>query len=337
MKRERADRQTDPATDPPADGAEPLLAPFPYLGGKRAVAAQVWAAALGDPAHYIEPFAGSLAVLLQRPPSTRAKAETVNDASGMIVNIWRSIKHDPEGVLRATLGPVHEADYHARHRESVARREYSAERLRLDPRWHDAELAGWDVWGLSIQIGADWMRERPLGARPRSDARGAGITRFSEAEARLVLQALARRLARVDTLCGDWLRCCSSKSALRGPILDLKSGSVGVFLDPPYTPSALKGRECLYGAETTLAADVRAWCLEWGATSWLRVVLAGVEGEHDALIEAGWRVERWAAGGSFAQGGFSNTSGKRERRKEALWLSPHCLAPVNDAQAALFP
>lgn len=40
-----------------------LAAPFPWFGGKRKVAPEVWAA-LGDPDNYIEPFAGSLAVLL---------------------------------------------------------------------------------------------------------------------------------------------------------------------------------------------------------------------------------------------------------------------------------
>lgn len=44
-----------------------LAAPFPWFGGKRKVAPEVWAA-LGDPDNYIEPFAGSLAVLLNRPP-----------------------------------------------------------------------------------------------------------------------------------------------------------------------------------------------------------------------------------------------------------------------------
>ena len=42
-----------------------MKAPFPYFGGKTAVAPVVWAA-LGQPKHYIEPFFGSGAVLLAR-------------------------------------------------------------------------------------------------------------------------------------------------------------------------------------------------------------------------------------------------------------------------------
>lgn len=42
-----------------------LAAPFPWFGGKARAAGRVWAA-LGDVGHYVEPFAGSLAVLLGR-------------------------------------------------------------------------------------------------------------------------------------------------------------------------------------------------------------------------------------------------------------------------------
>lgn len=43
-----------------------LVAPFPYFGGKRRAAPIIWRE-LGDPAGYVEPFAGSAAVLLARP------------------------------------------------------------------------------------------------------------------------------------------------------------------------------------------------------------------------------------------------------------------------------
>ena len=56
-----------------------LRAPFPWFGGKRKVAGEVWAA-LGDVDNYVEPFAGSLAVLLGRPSHHTGRAETVNDA-----------------------------------------------------------------------------------------------------------------------------------------------------------------------------------------------------------------------------------------------------------------
>lgn len=60
-----------------------LRAPFPYFGGKRRVADAVWAR-LGDAPNYVEPFAGSAAVLLARPDSHEwwDRFETINDSSG---------------------------------------------------------------------------------------------------------------------------------------------------------------------------------------------------------------------------------------------------------------
>ncbi len=77
----------------------PLRAPFPYFGGKSKIAGDVWAR-LGDVHTYVEPFAGSLAVLLARPSahSWWQRRETVGDASGMVVNFYRAVSVDPDAV-----------------------------------------------------------------------------------------------------------------------------------------------------------------------------------------------------------------------------------------------
>ena len=67
---------------------ETLRAPFPWFGGKSRAAPLVWAA-LGDVSNYVEPFAGSLAVLLARPHAPRV--ETVNDADCYVANFWRAL------------------------------------------------------------------------------------------------------------------------------------------------------------------------------------------------------------------------------------------------------
>jgi site-specific DNA-adenine methylase len=61
-----------------------LAAPFPYFGGKSLACETVWAA-LGDPENYVEPFAGSAAMLLGRP--NVGKVETINDADGFVAQI----------------------------------------------------------------------------------------------------------------------------------------------------------------------------------------------------------------------------------------------------------
>jgi site-specific DNA-adenine methylase len=91
-----------------------MKAPFPWFGGKRRVADVVWSA-FGDVDNYVEPFAGSLAVLLERPASHARKAETVNDADRFLVNFWRALAADPESVAFHADWPVNEADLEARH------------------------------------------------------------------------------------------------------------------------------------------------------------------------------------------------------------------------------
>ena len=74
---------------------------FPYFGGKRRAAADVWAA-LGTVDRYIEPFFGSGAVLLGAP--VRPKSELVNDISHHVANLWRALQHDPATVWRVASG-----------------------------------------------------------------------------------------------------------------------------------------------------------------------------------------------------------------------------------------
>lgn len=97
--------------------------PFPWFGGKRDVAPQVWDA-LGNVSHYVEPFFGSGAVLLRRPHS--AKFETVNDVDGLLANFWRAVRADPLAVAHHADWPCNEADLHARHVWLVGQRDIRA-------------------------------------------------------------------------------------------------------------------------------------------------------------------------------------------------------------------
>ena len=63
---------------------QPLQAPFPYFGGKRKAAETVWPA-FGHVDNYVEPFAGSAAMLLAAPPDA-ARIETINDFDGFMTN-----------------------------------------------------------------------------------------------------------------------------------------------------------------------------------------------------------------------------------------------------------
>ena len=78
-----------------------LAAPFPYFGGKTSHAARI-ASLLPDHGHYVEPFAGSLAVLLAKP---RSRMETVNDLDGDLMTFWRVLRDQPEELARACAKP----------------------------------------------------------------------------------------------------------------------------------------------------------------------------------------------------------------------------------------
>ena len=175
--------------------APKLSAPFAWFGGKSRAASLVWNY-LGDPPNYIEPFAGSLAVLLRRPMSQRSTMmETVNDLDGSITNFWRAIKHDSESVAEWASNPVHELDLHARHLWlhrrltsedglDAAALAYArdkcvlpfAARLTMDQEWFDSQFAGLWAWVVSSWIGNNCARPK-CNSMPRLGGAGKGVNR----------------------------------------------------------------------------------------------------------------------------------------------------------------
>lgn len=135
---------------------EPLRAPFPWFGGKRRVAEEVWTS-FGEVSSYNEPFFGSGAVLLGRPHAPRI--ETVNDLDCYLANFWRALQADPEAVAHYADGPVNEADLHARHRWLVTHGRRLALRCTRDPHYFNAKVAGWWVWGQCLWIGSGWCAQ----------------------------------------------------------------------------------------------------------------------------------------------------------------------------------
>lgn len=82
--------------------------PIGYYGAKVTIAPRI-VALFPEHDFYVEPYAGSLAVLLAKPPST---AEVVNDLDGDLVPFWRVLRERPEELLRlAALTPHARAEY----------------------------------------------------------------------------------------------------------------------------------------------------------------------------------------------------------------------------------
>jgi DNA adenine methylase len=311
--------------------SEPIAAPFPWFGGKRKVAAEVWAA-FGDVSNYVEPFFGSGAVLLGRPGV--AGIETVNDLDGFVANFWRAVQHDPDGVAMHADNPVNENDLHARHSWLVAQIADLQPRLEGDPNFFDSKIAGWWVWGVSTWIGSGfcsgngpWVVDggKLVNRRsvPHLGGAGRGVNRKlphlggagNGVNGRLhmgdTLLALSARLRGVRVASGDWSRVC-------GPSVTHKLGLTGVFLDPPYADTAGRCED---------AHDVREWAIAEGDNPLMRIALCGYDTEH--VMPGTWRAHTWSAGPGYGnQADVQSGNGRRE----VIWFSPHC----TDRQRRLF-
>lgn len=131
----------------------PIKAPFVYFGGKSRAAHLVWSA-LGDVKNYVEPFAGSCAVYLNRPHPH--KIATLNDACGYIANFWRALRAEPELIAEMVDRQVNENDLHAVHHWLVERKSELVARLEGDKDHFDVEIAALWCWGLCCWIGGGW-------------------------------------------------------------------------------------------------------------------------------------------------------------------------------------
>lgn len=340
-----------------------MKAPFPWFGGKSRAAHMVWER-FGNVPNYVEPFAGSLAVLLARPH--QPQTETVNDRDGYLVNFWRAVQAEPEAVWQWADQPVNEADLHARHVWLLEQADFR-ERMLLDPHFYDVKIAGWWVWGLSLWIGDGWCADctdRPTDAATAAPQRRAGhpsrkLPAIDYASARGIQRARFRNSPRHGA-------CSVSQSVSQSALLAKcpSSGRSG-----PSGFSTAQG-----GAFDDLAArlrDVRIACGDWSrvvtpSVTW-RHGLTGVlldppydDGEHAIRYSGGasmsgdvraWAIEQgerqdmrialcgydgehampdsWDCVPWKAQGGYGSQGDGRGREnagRERIWFSPHCLS-----------
>ena len=349
-----------PALSHVAGVREPLRAPFPYFGGKSRVAHLVWDRFGAGVRNYVEPFAGSLAILLARPDAPQI--ETVNDLDCYIANFWRALQCDPYGVAAFADGPVNEADLHARHLWLVNAREWR-ERMKTDPDHYDVKIAGWWVWGISQWIGSGWCYDGRLRPNLRrtiphltgdtgvhaaqgskgvhrkrphltGNGEGAGVHGVHRKLPNVADGGLRGTLApgRSDALIGwmvelaDRLRgvrvCCGDWRRVCTPAVTFGRGACAVFLDPPY---AAEDRDALYNQESfDVAHDVREWALEAGRNPDCLIALCG----YDEHVMPGWTPVAWKTGGGY--GNQSAGRGRANALRETIWFSPACAAPQGE-------
>lgn len=298
---------------------EKLKAPFTYFGGKSAVADIVWSR-FGDVANYVEPFCGSLAVLLSRP--TEPRTETVNDQDCYLTNFWRSIRFAPDETAYWADYPVSEIDLLSRHDWLIAQSERLRQYMRDDPNYYNPKIAGWWVWGSSQWIGDGWC-ETAAEQLPHVGNAGRGINRklphVGDAgrgdQIRLYFNELSARLRDVRIACGSWER-------VLGPSVTFRHGTTAVFLDPPYGEGATE--YSAGGNKTSVLQDVAEWAIEAASHPDMRIAVCGYEGAVE--FPETWEAHRWKNRGGYGSQGDGD--GRANAKRETIWFSPNCLRPT---------
>ena len=341
--------------------SDPLKAPFPWFGSKYLVADEIWQA-FGAITNYVEPFAGSFSVLLNRPHPTRGN-ETVNDLDCHLVNVWRSIATAPEELAELCIGPVAEANTEAQH-NALVRGIPAMRELMADPLAYDLTCAAWWIKGANEWIGTGWCTgEGPWSWTPETGwanirqlphlgNSGTGINRqlpYLGDSGRGINRKLphlgnsgtginrqlpylgdsgrgihAQRVAWVT----GWL--CALRDRLCGVRITCgdwericqPSGTTRHGMTGIFLDPPYSGTEYVYYS-TPVSESVREWCRANAAEPLLRIVLAGRDTEHDDL---GWHRIEWKG-----KAGYSKTE---DRNNEVLWLSPNCI--ITDPAQATF-
>ena len=266
----------------PADAIKP---PFTYFGGKLSVASQI-AALLPSHEHYVEPFAGSLAVLLAKRPSAM---ETVSDLDGDLMTFWRVLRDRPADLERAcALTP------HARAEHAAAAARHGCDDLERARR----------VWVLLTQgrSGHTWRKtgwryyQNPRGSQSSMpDYLSAYVSRIMPAAARLAAVSLeALPALEIIRRYGQHPGCL-------------------IYADPPYLSavrSARAAQKRSYAAEMLTGDDHRE-LLEALLCCRAAVVLSGYASDlYDGLLSGWARREIPARAGN---------GGDQQERTEVLW------------------
>lgn len=229
--------------------------PFAYYGGKTTLAEQI-AGLLPEHDHYVEPFAGSLAVLLAKSPS---RQETVNDLDRDLVSFWRVLRDRPLDLEMATQFTPHSRDEFetSKHLEDVddlerARRTW----VRLtQSRQHSMKSSGWKF--------IKSPSSRTFSLRPY-------WTR---------IEAAAERMAEVSLECRDALDVIRDYGS---------EPSVCMYVDPPYLGST---RASGYRHEL-LGADQHSELAEVLNTCRCSVVLSGYDSPLYTELFGDWHATR---------------------------------------------
>lgn len=257
--------------------------PFAYFGGKTMLADRI-AALLPDHQHYVEPYCGSLAVLLAKQP---ARMETVNDLDEELVTFWRVLRERPEDLARVCALTPHSRVEYVTSAARAAGDELETARL---------------VWTRLSQGRGLTLREGKTGWKHYVYPSGSSISMPGYLDG--YVERMAAAAARLHDVS---LECM--------PALDLiaKYGSEPsalLYVDPPYL-GTVRNQRNNYKHEMRAEADHRdlAEALHAAAAA---VVISGYASElYDRELYAGWDRHTISA--------FTGNGTGDRGRTEVLW------------------
>lgn len=256
-----------------------MKSPVPYFGSKQRIGPWI-AGLLPDHEHYVEPFAGSLSVLLAKRPS---RIETVNDLNRDLMTFWRALRDQPLELARAcTLTP-----------HSLAELDGAFEAAD-----DDIEIAR-RVWVRLTQARSNGLEARRTGWR-RIIGPNNGVSMPSYIDAYLDrLAPVAERLMGVSLECLPALDVIAKYGSERTAVL---------YVDPPYLASTRNSTH--YGHEMKTELEHRELA---AAVAGCRaaVVLSGYHSPLYDELYAGWHVYETAA--------MANNGNGDKARTEVLW------------------
>lgn len=254
--------------------------PFSYFGGKTRIADQI-VAALPPHRSYVEPFAGSCAVLLAKQ---RARIETVNDLDGELVTFWRVLRDQPDELIRACALTPH------------ARSEYEASKHR--PHDLDEIETARRVWVKLSQGRTGTLKK--TGWKHYVDPHGSSISMPAYLEAYVERMAgVAERLASVSLEARPALELIAAYGQHQDTCL---------YVDPPYLGSTRSGTNYAHEMQTAEDHVVLAEALQECKAA---VVLSGYDSPLYEELYDGWHVTRIET--------FSGQGNTHSGRTEVLW------------------
>jgi len=246
--------------------------------------------AMGLHTAFWEPFCGSMAVLMNKPP---CRAETVNDLHGDLVNLARVVRHP-------RLGP---ALYRRLRRvlfsEAGFREAAAAVRSGPPPADGDPDLDRAEAYFTASWMGMNGVAgtERPSATFSRRFTSGGGDPAARWAGAVWSIPGWRRRMERVTVLSGDGVELCRK--------IEDRAGTV-VYCDPPYL---VKSNKYLHDFGADDHARLAAALDRFRAT---RVVISYYDGPELGGLYPGWHRRPVAASKGLANGGKRDATGRTD-------------------------